>query len=161
LAALALCIVVVLASAFLWVHSRYRWSYILLTPHPRYSLALSVNNGTAIAILSVGATRPNGYRFIEGAFGMRRAMGADRWDWRLVAPHELSRTGSLARAWETCVPLPILTALALVPVTVAAARALIHRRRPGPGCCPKCRYNLSGLLPGSPCPECAALANTL
>jgi hypothetical protein len=29
-----------------------------------------------------------------------------------------------------------------------------HRHRPGH--CPSCRYDLSGLPPGSPCPECAA-----
>jgi glycine/D-amino acid oxidase-like deaminating enzyme len=35
-----------------------------------------------------------------------------------------------------------------------------ERRRRLPGHCHRCRYDLSGLPEGSPCPECAAIANS-
>jgi hypothetical protein len=49
----------------------------------------------------------------------------------------------------------------LWPVGLASlglsACAWRRRQRQGPSSCPSCRYDLSGLPPGSPCPECARL----
>ncbi|HVU62496.1 MAG TPA: hypothetical protein VHC70_00870 [Phycisphaerales bacterium] len=46
-------------------------------------------------------------------------------------------------------PLWIPVAAMLIP---GAWLAIAHRRRSG--CCPHCQYDLTGLEPGAPCPEC-------
>ena len=52
--------------------------------------------------------------------------------------------------------IPLWTApLAALGVALSELRA---RRRALPGQCPRCHYDLSGLPPGSPCPECAAVS---
>jgi hypothetical protein len=50
-----------------------------------------------------------------------------------------------------------------VPLSIAALASLVGwwiRPRPGRSSCPSCNYDLSGLPPGSPCPECAAAPPT-
>jgi hypothetical protein len=49
--------------------------------------------------------------------------------------------------WALAPPVALLVAPAL--------RAYYRSKRP-PTACPSCNYDLSGLPPGSPCPECAA-----
>jgi hypothetical protein len=47
-----------------------------------------------------------------------------------------------------------------IPFLVAAAPTAYlwwhDRRGGGAGLCPKCRYDLTGLAPDAPCPECGA-----
>jgi hypothetical protein len=43
----------------------------------------------------------------------------------------------------------------LIIVATVASVALIRYRAIRPGLCPSCNYDLCGLPPGSPCPECA------
>ena len=53
------------------------------------------------------------------------------------------------------IPLWSLMAMPAVPLTIAAIRrrrTLKHAHNTNP--CPHCSYNLTGLAPNSPCPEC-------
>ncbi len=55
----------------------------------------------------------------------------------------------------TRLPLPSFALPFWAPILLVSALAYaLHRRGPGPGLCRRCSYNLSGLPPGSPCPEC-------
>jgi hypothetical protein len=46
----------------------------------------------------------------------------------------------------------------IITATVAGVATIRRRRTVRFGRCPSCNYDLSGLPPGSPCPECAAAA---
>jgi hypothetical protein len=56
-------------------------------------------------------------------------------------------------------PLWPVGALGLTLSTIAWIR--FRRRNSEPGACSSCNYDLSGLPPGSPCPECAAVPGRL
>jgi hypothetical protein len=74
---------------------------------------------------------------------------AQGWLWR---PFVLVPTGT--RGVEVRFPLwPLFVAAALL---TARTHATYRRNRWGEHSCPSCGYDLSGLPPGSPCPECAA-----
>jgi hypothetical protein len=55
---------------------------------------------------------------------------------------------------ESAIPLWIPTVACVALAVLLAVPDWRNRFRPGPGQCPKCRYNLAGLPPNSPCPEC-------
>ena len=67
----------------------------------------------------------------------------DPLEWWPVTMHGASGDGIAA------VPLWMPLAATLIPGGWLAIR---HRRRSG--CCPQCNYDLAGLEPGTPCPEC-------
>jgi hypothetical protein len=74
--------------------------------------------------------------------GWRQALGW-LWDSYTVPPTGIRRVELGVPLWSV--------ALLTAPVCVTA-----WRRQPKRGGCPACNYDLSGLPPGSPCPECAA-----
>jgi hypothetical protein len=69
------------------------------------------------------------------------------WRWVLVPDIRTGRT--------TTVSLPLWIIFATSLSVTIAAHARRKRFRPESEC-PSCHYDLSGLPPGSPCPECAA-----
>jgi uncharacterized membrane protein AbrB (regulator of aidB expression) len=155
--AVKLSAVLSLVCAVVTVLSRYYWMNVRFTPHPRYTLVLAASGGGLSAIINVRQTSGAGLRVIDGdAISPRKLQRAPKWDWRFVAPHEamLGPTKTL-RAWETRVPLPVLAVALLLPVACVAVVRLTRRELP-PNPCPSCNYDLSGLPPGAPCPECAA-----
>lgn len=74
-----------------------------------------------------------------------------RWDWGFLW-EQREGSGRPFTIVEVAVPL---WALALPAALLAAM--LWHVRRPRPGRCNHCGYNLSGLPPAAPCPECGRL----
>jgi hypothetical protein len=61
------------------------------------------------------------------------------------------------KLWHIEMPLWIPAAL-LAALALPMWWSVLHRRRAArAGTCPRCRYDLSGLPPGAPCPECGRL----
>lgn len=57
---------------------------------------------------------------------------------------------------ELIITIPLWPAILVFAFTTRWSWRTI-RREPTPGRCPRCRYDLSGLPPASPCPECGPL----
>lgn len=53
-----------------------------------------------------------------------------------------------------------LYALPFLGIGLIGSRILVHRRRWGKGLCTRCAYALTGLAPGTPCPECGTPSET-
>lgn len=70
-------------------------------------------------------------------------------------------TAGTNKIWEVGVPLwqPLLVLLPIVALAWHLDLTALRRARAGH--CPKCNYDLSGLPPGTPCPECGKAAATL
>lgn len=73
--------------------------------------------------------------------------------WRYVAPHFLETYGSVTG--------PLRVVFYISPWHIAVLSALLAafifwrgRRRPRPGKCSRCNYDLTGLSPAAACPEC-------
>src|SRR5262249_20025072 len=62
--------------------------------------------------------------------------------------------GSLPHDWSVLVPIWMLALPSLLTSATAWRLDTLARRRARVGLCPKCGYNLAGLPPTSPCPEC-------
>jgi hypothetical protein len=82
----------------------------------------------------------------------RPAKAADSWSESLRARYRRNLRGA-ANQREIAVPL-WMVALAVTPPCALAWRT---RRTTVPHACAACNYDLSGLRPGSACPECAAV----
>jgi hypothetical protein len=84
---------------------------------------------------------------------MRVAFSYGPFGWRYFRT-----TGPGFTIYNLHLPLwPVIILMA--PASLVAWRA--HRHRPRASCaCPSCNYDLSGLAPGTPCPECASTALT-
>lgn len=80
------------------------------------------------------------------------------WSWWFT--HEqivtsISSDGPVSMSMLEVLSIPMWVPLALVALPTALAWRR-HLRRIPPDHCPRCRYNLAGLPPNSPCPECGA-----
>jgi hypothetical protein len=69
------------------------------------------------------------------------------WDWWFD-------WGPASNGWQYDLPLWIPAALLLVLVAIAWRLDAIAFLREHPHLCRKCRYDRTGLQPGTPCPEC-------
>src|SRR5690348_1824016 len=87
-AAVTLCAILGIVCALLTVLSRYYWTNIRFTPHPRYTLVVAASGGGLSAIINVRQTAGTGLRVIDGdAISPRKLQRAPKWDWRFIAPH--------------------------------------------------------------------------
>jgi hypothetical protein len=70
------------------------------------------------------------------------------WDWR--HPSGWAGTGPLMFA----VPIWFIALLLWAPAAILLRSGILARRHALKGMCGKCNYNLAGLTPDAPCPEC-------
>ena len=81
--------------------------------------------------------------------------GSRRWESGPISP-EFSwwfQRGSIA-SYSSWSAVPVWVFIVPTAGATAAAWWLDARARRRPGLCPRCGYDLAGLSPGTPCPEC-------
>jgi hypothetical protein len=102
--------------------------------------------------IAIGYTSLPGVRF-EPGWSVQH--GSQRHPWRYAAWPHLRTQDFLFQGRDTSLWLPLwIPALIALALTFAAWRSHGRTNR-GASLCPSCNYDLSGLPPGSPCPECA------
>ena len=140
-----MCLTLALLSAGLWLVSAVelnsRISYFAPTNQTAVRLEISLRSGGIV--LSTGGARLSDLADAEYPRYFTMSMASSvRW-W----PEYQAGVGYLSHLF---VPLWIPTALFAIPLPPL----LWCRRRPTPGQCRHCLYNLRGLPSDAPCPEC-------
>jgi hypothetical protein len=147
-AALALAILALLIVSRWWIMSA---SFRVV---PNQSVSASVGAGRSLVAWNslTPSTAPSSPRFTWHLLSLRTAGSKPSLDWGFGAKVRWIPARGFARgAVMRTVTVP-LWFLFLIPAAISADA---WRRRPRPpGVC-DCGYDLSGLPPGSPCPECA------
>jgi hypothetical protein len=128
--------------------------YVLRDVQPGTTYALGLHQGAiAFNYMSLPSLpiRP-GWRFERGP-------GMHKWSWAIWPSAVSRKTNPASGGGRECYAwLPLwIPAGVVLPITLLAWTSGSRRKRLLRAC-PSCGYDLSGLPPGSPCPECAAKA---
>lgn len=95
---------------------------------------------------------------IAGSFGIRSI--EPTWDWGFDHLRFLPGKGSARGGDYWFVPIWFLGAVLALPTAAHWAARFRARHTARTGRCPMCNYSLTGLPPGSPCPECGKRAES-
>jgi hypothetical protein len=143
---LALCAII--GGVYFWTAARARVAWFEL---PRSSLQVTLWRGR-LEVWAYGTWPGKTNAAAPRAFGYATGVDEVPWSMPLLGFSAGWKRVNPIALWDAAFPLwPI----ALVGAAIASWGERVRRCAPR-GACPSCTYDLSGLPPGSPCPECAA-----